>query len=107
MSLERWALMGATLVLLAVGSAAFNRWIDALSDADPHHGYSAWLVVVGVTYTSLGSAVMMGLLLGWWPAVAGLVVLFACFVAAGVPMILGDMQRAGRRRRDAAARREE
>lgn len=107
MSFERWALIVITLVLLALGSVAFNRWIDALSDVDPHHGYSAWLVAVGVTYTTLGSGVVVGLLLGWGMAAAAVAVQFACYVASGAPMIAGDMRRAGRRRREVVTRREE
>lgn len=106
MSFERWALIVVTLVLLALGSVAFNRWIDALNDVDPQHGYSAWLVVVGVTYTTLGSGVVLGLLLGWTAAAVAVGVMFVCYLASGAPMIAGDMRRAGRRRREASRREE-
>lgn len=96
---ERIALIGGTLLALAALSWKFNDWIDRQTETDPLGAYSAQFTVLGVSYTLLGAFVILGLLFGWNLALFAIAILFLAFGVAGVPMILGDMRRGGRRRR--------
>lgn len=87
-------------------SMQFNRYID--TKREQYDGETATWVVIGVTYTLIGS---MFLVLLWWHelqainapwqaavTIAGVVLL--CFVASGIPMYVGDAVRAHNRRKE-------
>lgn len=86
-------LIGAVLAGLFFFGLAYNalmHYLDGKKD-----GYTAFLVVAGVLITLGGAA-----LISWQAAVLCLV----CFVASGIPMIVGDIYRAIKRREQAIAR---
>ena len=72
------------LALILFGMA-YNAGVQRLGRQYGDHGYTAWLVVVGVAVTVLGALPQIGLR-------AGLHLLLA-FVASGSPMIVGDVWR--------------
>ena len=66
-----------TLVLAGIGYAWLVR---KLRRRNPHHGYTAWLVVVGNVIIVAGFAVLVGINLA--------VLLVLCMAAAGIPMVV-------------------
>jgi len=70
---------------LVIFGMAYNRLAAYLGRRYGDHGYTAWLVVVGVAVTILGALPQIGLR-------AGLHLLLA-FIASGTPMIAGDVLR--------------
>lgn len=72
------------LVLLAFGMV-YNALVARLGRKYGNHGYTAWLVVVGVGCTLVGALPQIGLRNGLH--------LVAAFVASGSPMIVGDVLR--------------
>jgi hypothetical protein len=105
-------LLSALLVyaLLAAVSIGFNAWLDGQPRERRPDGMTAALVVVGVAYTLLGGALVVGLtlpeLLGHAAtlgAATWLTVIIAAeyglaFVASGAPMVWGEMLRSYRSR---------
>lgn len=105
-------LLGAVLVyvLLLGSSIAFNDYIDSRPPAERPDGVTAMWVAVGTIYTLVGATVLCWLLWPWLAALSGVIaalVLLAinlsAFVAAGLPMLLGDARRSHRVRRTAGA----
>lgn len=78
-----WRLLVAVLAGLVGAAIGYNAHIDSLNGN--HKGGTAWLVVWGVAFTLTGAALLIGI-------VQALIVA-ACFVASGVPMILGERRR--------------
>lgn len=98
---EDVAIIAGTVTALVLVSWKFNDYIDAQVESDPLGSYSALYTVLGVSYTLVGALAILGILFGWLAALASIGVVFFCFGVAGLPMILGDIRRGGRRRRDA------
>ena len=77
---------GAVLLLLLMGGVLYNWLVDYSQRQLPRvHGLTAWLVVGGVLWT------LVGLLLLTDRHTFFLALL--CFVASGLPMIIGSMVR--------------
>lgn len=79
------------LVLFVFG-VGYNELVAFLERQGYDRGYTALLVVGGVLVTLLGVAVLIG-----FEAAA---VVFGSFVASGMPMIVGSMQREARKRKE-------
>lgn len=78
-----WRLLVAVLAGLFGSAWGYNAYVDSLNGN--HKGATAWLVVWGVAFTLTGAALLIGI-------VQALIVA-ACFVASGLPMILGERRR--------------
>jgi hypothetical protein len=79
------------LVLFVFG-VGYNELVAWLERQGYDRGYTALLVVGGVLVTLLGVAVLIG-----FEAAA---IVFGSFVASGMPMIVGSMQREARKRKE-------
>lgn len=77
-----WKLIGAVLFGLFMFGWSFNALVNYLEDRTV--GYLAMLVSAGVGITLIGAAVI-----NWQAAVLVLI----CFVASGIPMIVGEISR--------------
>lgn len=86
-----WLLSGAGFLILVIFSILFNHWVAELGDKKI--GYTAMLVAVGNVVTLAIVAVIS------WKA-AGLVMV--AFVASGLAMILGDVNRSHKQREQVA-----
>jgi hypothetical protein len=64
---------------------AYNALVGALQRRGHDRGYTAGLVVGGVAATIAGSAVLIG--------IEDAITVAACFVASGIPMIVGSAVR--------------
>ncbi len=78
---REWALL--LLALFGLGSA-FNAFVASVGE-QRHRGFTSFLVVVGVTFTLAGYAMIAG-----WQQAAEVML---CFVASGLPMIGGSVWR--------------
>ena len=77
---------GAVLFGLLCFGVGYNAWVARLERDGGDRGYMAFIVAIGVTVTGLGFVLIVGSLgLG--------LILLACFVASGLPMIAGSVQR--------------
>ncbi len=74
-----WRLIGATLFGLFMFGVAYSFFIGAL--AERKDGILAQLVAAGVGVTLIGVAII-----SWQAAILVLV----CFVASGIPMVVGE-----------------
>lgn len=89
--------IGVTIIAIGAG-AGYNYLIERLKEDDRLEGYSALAVVVGVLMTLSFAVPFIGimpvLIVGW------------LFAATGTPMIIGDVSRAWkeRKQRDTAVR---
>lgn len=92
------------LAALALASVQFNCYVDRRHkekaiEGDLSDGETARWVVFGVAYTCIGAAVLVGIWIDYMPitpwglALATLGVFFAAFIASGLPMYLGDVNR--------------
>ena len=82
-STETWLVLA--LVGLALFGWVFNRLVQRLEEETPEHGYTAFLVAVGVLVTVAVMAPLIGL--------QATALLLAGFVASGLPMIVGSVGR--------------
>lgn len=82
-STETWLVLA--LVGLALFGWVFNRLVQRLEEETPEHGYTAFLVAVGVLVTVAVMAPLIGL--------RATALLLAGFVASGSPMIVGSVGR--------------
>ena len=89
-----WRVIAAVLFGLFGYAWGYNALVDALHGS--HDGDTAWLVVGGVTATLCGAALIIGIL--------PVLIVAACFVASGIPMILGERIRHQRAQRKDAER---
>ena len=81
----------AVCVSLAAFGVAYNALVAYLEREVPEHGYTAFLVVGGVMATLIGAAFIVGL--------TSTLLIGLCFIASGLPMIIGSVWRWLRRRR--------
>lgn len=82
-----------TLAALTGLSAAYNRLIDASLRRYDAPGATAWQVVVGTGYTLAAAVALIGLWSDRRSAARSAALLAAAFVAAGAPMLVGDIHR--------------
>jgi len=85
--MERAVAVCAALITFGIGYDALVRWLERKV---PDHGYNAFLVAGGTLVTLIGAAFLIG------PQNALLTL--ACFVASGLPMIIGSVHRSVRQR---------
>lgn len=98
---QKWIITAIIIIGLAVTSYLFNRHIDAAPPVEElPDGQTAWWVVLGTIYTLAGALTVLQTWFGWNMALTVSGTLFACFVASGVPMVLGDMHRTSHRRKE-------
>lgn len=83
----------AVLAVLAGFGIGFDRLVSRMERRRGLDGYRAVLVVGGVLGTGIGFVVASG-------SVEAGVLLMACFLASGLPMLWGDIRREGQRRRE-------
>jgi drug/metabolite transporter (DMT)-like permease len=94
----------AILLALVLASWRFNRYVDSRPVAARADGETALWVVAGCTYVVLAASILIGAWAPWLPAdwrlgpACGLLI-FAAFIAAGLPMALGDHRRSASERR--------
>lgn len=88
----------ATLATLAVASSAYNRLIDRTLIHSRVPGSTALQVVAGVAYTLAGALILVASCTGHRNALRTALALVAAFIAAGAPMLLGDIIRDYERR---------
>lgn len=84
------------LLALAVFGYLYNRWVAGLVSEGHDRGYMGFIVALGCGVVILGWMLIT-------VDLAGALILLAAFAAAGVPMILGSIERYVRAQ-DAAAR---
>lgn len=88
----------AILIAVTAASIAFNRYIDRRPAGQRADGETALWVAIGSAYTIAGAVALVTLWahqLGypWTVGVFVLAALAAAYLAAGLPMFLGDMRR--------------
>ena len=82
MNYETWQV----LALLVCGGILYNALVEYVQGQLPNrHGVTAWLVVGGVGWTLVGLLLLTDL--------KTFMLALLCFMAAGLPMILGSMRR--------------
>jgi hypothetical protein len=86
----------AVLATLALFGLGYNALVAEIGRHVPDHGYTAYLVAIGVVATLAGAALLIGL--------DSAIVVAGCFVASGLPMIVGSMARSLRQRSHDRAR---
>lgn len=86
-----WQLFSMYTLLFLFGFG-YNELVAWMERQGYDRGYTALLVVGGVLVTLLGVAVLIGF--------EAAMVVFGCFVASGLPMIVGSMQREARKRKE-------
>lgn len=84
---------------LMILSMLFDAWIDAVPRHRRYDGDTAVWVAIGDLYVIGGWAAIVAVWLGWRAAAIGAGLLVLCFVAAGLPMFFGEIDR-GRRQRN-------
>lgn len=100
---QKWAITVIIIAALAIVSYLFNRHIDnSPSIEELPDGQTAWWVVLGTIYTLAGALGILEAWFGWGMALRAVGTVFACFIASGIPMVLGDTYRTSRRRRKPA-----
>ncbi len=82
-------LMYLVLFMFGVGYNELTAWLERQGY---DRGYTALLVVGGVLVTLLAGAVVVGVQVA--------MIMFGCFVASGMPMIVGSIQREARKRKE-------
>jgi hypothetical protein len=80
-----WLVFGLVLVGLVLFGFAYNALTSHLERTGKARGFVS-LLVAGGTAVTIGAA---GLLIGFGPAL----IVLACFVASGLPMMIGSMKR--------------
>lgn len=83
---------------LVVGSVFFNRYIDRRPATRRADGETALWVAAGCTYALIGAGALAAIWsnhfdLPWEPIAVAIAATLAAFVAAGLPMALGDARR--------------
>ena len=82
-----------TLAGLVATSAAYNRLINARLRRQHAPGATAWQVVAGTAYTLAAAIALIALWSSPRHAARSAIALAAAFIAAGAPMLLGDIRR--------------
>lgn len=76
----------AVLVALFVTGLGYNKFVEYVQAQLPNrHGVTAFLVVGGVMITLTGFLILAGL--------SNYLLALKCFIASGVPMIVGSVKR--------------
>lgn len=84
----------ATLAGLYAASSAYNRHIERSLRSHRHlPGSTALQVVAGVAYTLAGALALLAIWTGRRNTLRTAAALVAAFSAAGLPMLLGDIDR--------------
>jgi len=65
---------------------AYNAWVERLERKGRERAIVSLLVVAGVAVTGLGIWLIIG-------SLAHVLIMAACFVASGVPMVAGSLKR--------------
>lgn len=73
------------LLALAAFGYFYNHWVEHLENGGHDRGYMGLIVAFGCTITLAGAALLVGLEQIAWT--------FLCFVASGLPMVLGSIVR--------------
>jgi hypothetical protein len=73
------------LLALAAFGYFYNRWVERLENGGHDRGYMGLIVAAGCTITLAGAALLIGLEPITW--------VFCCFIASGLPMVLGSIAR--------------
>lgn len=73
------------LLALAIFGVVYNRWVDSLERQGHDRGYMSLIVSLGCAVTLAGAGFIVGLKPVLWA--------LACFVASGIPMIIGSVGR--------------
>lgn len=86
------------LLALVAGSVLFNRYIDRRPSTRRADGETSLWVAAGCTYTLAGAGALAAIWshhlgLAWEPIAIVIAATFAAFVAAGLPMAMGDARR--------------
>lgn len=87
-------IIDAKLALATIGALYFfgcyyNRLVEELESNGHDRGFMSLLVVVGVAVTGIGYSIVVN-------SIEHLLVLVGCFVASGIPMIVGSIKRYNR-----------
>lgn len=90
---------GLIILSLYVVSGLFDEYIDKQDVNELYDGQTAVWVAIGCSYTILGFGLIMGIWYGWQEGAVSMGLLFACFVASGLPMYMGDASRNRNERR--------
>ena len=88
-----WRVIVSVLIGLAGLATGYNV---AIGKRDQRTVPTSWLVVIGVAFTLAGFALIMGIV----PALVAAL----CFVASGIPMIVGEHLRNASEQREVTAR---
>ena len=84
----------ATLAALHAASTNYNNWIErSLRRHRSTPGATAWQVVIGSAYTLAAALALLALWTGRRNTLRSAAILGATFAAAGLPMLLGDIER--------------
>lgn len=86
------------LIGLFILSTGFDAWIDNLPVSRRYDGDTAIWVAVGDLYVIVAWSAIVAVWMGWRPAAIGAALLILCFVAAGLPMYFGEIDRSRRKR---------
>jgi hypothetical protein len=89
-------LSGVVLAVLTVSSYLFNDYIDRTPTSID--GITAYRVAGGVGYTLVGISAVVGIWSTWENAATVFAIALTCFIASGIPMIQGDLNRSHRNR---------
>lgn len=73
------------LLALAAFGVVYNRWVESLERQGHDRGYMSLIVSLGCAVTLAGAGFIVGLKPVLWA--------LACFVASGIPMIIGSVGR--------------
>lgn len=80
------------MALIAFGYG-YNTWIHAINRSIGRTPLASLFVVLGVAVTVAGAGIIVWIWYGWQMAAYHVVIDAAAFLATGVPMILGDVNR--------------
>jgi hypothetical protein len=88
LDVDRLIALALGLMMFGIGFNAFVEWLERRPLG--HHGYTAFLVVIGVAVTVLAS----------WPIIGfkAVLTLIVAFLASGIPMVVGSIARYMRER---------
>jgi len=81
-----WRVVGAVLFGLACFGWGYDRWVAGLEARGEARGYMAFIVALGCLVTLGGFVLIAGVI---EPGIVALL----CFMASGLPMIVGSVAR--------------
>jgi hypothetical protein len=93
LSTEQIILALVVLAAMIAISIVFNKHIDGQVKYDRFGPNNGMYVVIGVGYTLLGATLILWILYGLQLAVGFIVTTMLCFVASGLPMMIGATTR--------------